>query len=253
MAVLKTSDGERAYPLDAPRVILGREDCAITVMDRKASRRHAQITHQGARFVITDIGSTNGTFVNGHRLQGARPLQTGDRVRIGDSELIFEGDEDIAHAPTQAIDEAMIEDRWPSPPQEPARSGWVVPGEDAQSSPPPSPGWDNQAGAARPPFPQGASAYPMLPSKKRSTALILEILPGLFGLLGFGWIYAGKTGTGIMILIGDILANLFFALLAALTLGISLIITVPVQLIVLGISAALLHSYTKDHPETFGD
>jgi hypothetical protein len=46
------------------------------------------------------------------------------------------------------------------------------------------------------------SPYPPRPLKDRSIAIILEILPGLFGILGIGWIYSGKTGTGLAWLIG---------------------------------------------------
>ncbi|SHM38832.1 FHA domain-containing protein [Actinacidiphila paucisporea] len=53
------------------------------------SRRHAAIDRSGDRAVITDLGSLNGTYVNGRRLAGAQILRHGDRLRIGPFELQF--------------------------------------------------------------------------------------------------------------------------------------------------------------------
>ncbi|HMS73526.1 MAG TPA: FHA domain-containing protein [Baekduia sp.] len=70
--------------------VLGRGDNAeIRLEDPYASSRHARISRQGGTFVIEDMGSTNGTYLNEEILLGAQPLRTGDRVRIGDSEFTF--------------------------------------------------------------------------------------------------------------------------------------------------------------------
>ena len=57
-----------------------------------ASRRHAVIERRGNQYVLTDVGSVNGTLLNGVRLPAHRPqtLKAGDRVRIGDVEMNFE-------------------------------------------------------------------------------------------------------------------------------------------------------------------
>jgi hypothetical protein len=52
------------------------------IPDRQVSRRHARIRLEGERYLIEDLGSKNGTFVNGHEVQGARPLQDGDEIQI---------------------------------------------------------------------------------------------------------------------------------------------------------------------------
>jgi TM2 domain-containing membrane protein YozV len=82
--------------------------------------------------------------------------------------------------------------------------------------------------------------------------MLLEIGPGLFGLLGFGWIYSGRTGTGIIVLVVNISINLFFLLLSALTFGLSIIIALPVQIIAIIISAVTLNGYTKQRTDLFG-
>jgi hypothetical protein len=62
---------------------IGREGCDITLGDPDVSRRHAEIQISNGDIVINDLGSTNGTFVNGERIDQPRPLRDGDEVRIG--------------------------------------------------------------------------------------------------------------------------------------------------------------------------
>jgi len=72
---------------------LGRGDGAqIRLEDPFASSRHARIYEQGNSVVVEDLHSTNGTYLNEELLQTPRPLHPGDRVRIGDSEFVFEVD-----------------------------------------------------------------------------------------------------------------------------------------------------------------
>jgi hypothetical protein len=71
--------------------VLGRGDEAeIRLEDPFASSNHARLLRQGSVMVIEDMGSTNGTFLNEELLTGPQPLHPGDRIRIGDSEFVFE-------------------------------------------------------------------------------------------------------------------------------------------------------------------
>jgi pSer/pThr/pTyr-binding forkhead associated (FHA) protein len=80
------------YDLDGD-IVLGRGDQAeIRLEDPFASARHAHVYEQGNIVVMEDLGSTNGTYLNEELLETARPLHPGDRVRIGDSEFVFEVD-----------------------------------------------------------------------------------------------------------------------------------------------------------------
>jgi hypothetical protein len=79
-----------AYDL-SEGALLGRGDQAdIRLEDGFASARHARLVPQGDVMVLEDLGSTNGTYLNGEPLRGAQPLHAGDRIRIGDSEFSFE-------------------------------------------------------------------------------------------------------------------------------------------------------------------
>jgi hypothetical protein len=71
-------------------LVVGRGDSAdVRLEDPFASSRHARIDRDGDVLVIEDLGSTNGTFLNGEPLTGPRPLHPGDRIRIGDNEFSY--------------------------------------------------------------------------------------------------------------------------------------------------------------------
>jgi hypothetical protein len=71
-------------------VVLGREDgCDVVLDETGVSRRHARLHHDGGRWVVTDLGSSNGTTVNGARAE-SRPLASGDRLGIGPCIVLFE-------------------------------------------------------------------------------------------------------------------------------------------------------------------
>jgi FHA domain len=79
-----------AYDL-SEGALLGRGDQAdIRLEDTFASSHHARLVPQGEVMVIEDLGSTNGTYLNGEPLRGPQPLHVGDSIRIGDSEFTFE-------------------------------------------------------------------------------------------------------------------------------------------------------------------
>ena len=79
------------------RVVIGRQaGCDVILSDPEVSRLHAEIetTPQGA--VIRDLGSLNGTFVNGEKIAAPQVLVPGSRITVGDTELVFE---QVAEAP----------------------------------------------------------------------------------------------------------------------------------------------------------
>jgi pSer/pThr/pTyr-binding forkhead associated (FHA) protein len=76
--------------VDKQRLVLGRSrDCDVTVQDPNVSRRHAELRQEGATYWIVDLDSTNGTEVNGRRVQRAK-LADGDVLTIGSTEVRFE-------------------------------------------------------------------------------------------------------------------------------------------------------------------
>jgi DNA-binding winged helix-turn-helix (wHTH) protein len=81
---LETDDGTR--PLTQGQNVIGRTDEADICVDRtEVSRCHAMITVQGTSAVIEDLGSKNGTYVNGRQIDGPTALNNGDEIWIGRS------------------------------------------------------------------------------------------------------------------------------------------------------------------------
>ena len=80
---------------------IGRsEDSEITLADAQASRHHAAISPEPGGFTIQDLNSSNGTFVNGKRLDAPRLLKDGDRLRLANTVLAFRWDSPpLAQAP----------------------------------------------------------------------------------------------------------------------------------------------------------
>jgi DNA-binding winged helix-turn-helix (wHTH) protein len=77
--------GGREVGLSQGENVLGRaEDAAVRINSSKASRRHARILVGEAGAVLEDMGSKNGTFLRGQRIEGPCPLADGDEVCVGD-------------------------------------------------------------------------------------------------------------------------------------------------------------------------
>jgi sigma-B regulation protein RsbU (phosphoserine phosphatase) len=82
------------HTLDGNAVSIGRaSDCSIPIKDRYLSRKHAEIIAVGASWVLKDLGSANGTYLNGSRVERDEALKPGDRIRLGDTEIVFEATE----------------------------------------------------------------------------------------------------------------------------------------------------------------
>jgi pSer/pThr/pTyr-binding forkhead associated (FHA) protein len=81
-----------AFMLEGDQLTIGRDATNdIVINDAEISRRHARLTFQGGKYVLEDLGSTNGTFVNGQRLAGPRVLKAGEVVSFGEQIiLVFE-------------------------------------------------------------------------------------------------------------------------------------------------------------------
>lgn len=78
------------YALDKETVLAGRHpDSDIFLDDITVSRRHAEFTRRGDGYVVRDVGSLNGTYLNRDRIDEEAPLGNGDEVQIGKFKLVF--------------------------------------------------------------------------------------------------------------------------------------------------------------------
>lgn len=92
VVVIHEDGAERTVPLTSESVTIGRlADCDVVLTDKGASRKHAQLKLRGDAWTITDLGSTNGTRLNGQTIQ-SRELADGDKITIGTTLLEFRRD-----------------------------------------------------------------------------------------------------------------------------------------------------------------
>lgn len=210
LVVQSGAAANQSFPLTRNRLVIGRapgNDIYIGG-DELISRRHAELRRQGQGWVVTDLGSRNGTRVNDVRISGSQMLQTGDSLRVGHTTLVLDDSAPLAV---------------PEPRSERVRSGGPMMAE-----------------------------VPATP-KDSGTALILEIIPGLLGFPGFGWIYAGNLARGLVTLIGYWLLVgleiLLGGLFSAVTLGLGTCIVLPLVLIInggfIGLSAHQLNRHVQ--------
>lgn len=90
-ATLTLPDGRRVV-LDRDKVTLGRlPECELAVADPNVSRRHAEVRRgTDSTWLVADLGSTNGTKVNGVKISGTRQLSDGDEITVGSTTVRFE-------------------------------------------------------------------------------------------------------------------------------------------------------------------
>jgi hypothetical protein len=83
--------------LDGKRVVVGPSgatlgrgrQCDVVLGDPNVSRQHAEIRPRGGSWVLTDLGSTNGSRLNGRRIDGSEVLREGDEIELGESVMTF--------------------------------------------------------------------------------------------------------------------------------------------------------------------
>ena len=92
LVVVTDGDGDgRVFEIDAAALTVGRGDPNdIPLEDEFASIQHARLEARKDGVWVEDIGSTNGTVVNGTRIDGPRKLAPGDVIRVGDTDFRFE-------------------------------------------------------------------------------------------------------------------------------------------------------------------
>lgn len=96
LEIVEGPEAGRQIPLDRSLDVGRSADVDLTLDDEQASRKHARIELSGDGAVVTDLGSSNGTFVNDQSVEGSRPIRPGDQVRVGLSVLQLRSADQIA-------------------------------------------------------------------------------------------------------------------------------------------------------------
>jgi pSer/pThr/pTyr-binding forkhead associated (FHA) protein len=109
--------GRELITLSGQRVTLGKADTNVVSLkhDETVSRLHAVLENLGFAWSIRDMGSRNGTYLNGERISAERVLRSGDEVRIGKSRLVFWEVKQAGEAP--ADEETVSAQRSELPPR----------------------------------------------------------------------------------------------------------------------------------------
>jgi pilus assembly protein CpaF len=172
----------KAFTLSKGEIVIGRDvNSDVVVNTAEVSRRHARLLFDAGVYIAEDLGSTNGTFVNGQRLNSPMPLRSGDVIMLGEAAtLVYEASQFDPNA-------TMISS---IPGQEPTPAS-VAP---RQVTPPPSPSYAGQVPAGPAAQPQASPYAPPVPERKRG---------------GLSWLWAGIGCVVVMLCIGVVGVLLF--------------------------------------------
>src|SRR5205085_11420704 len=90
LVVKRGTNAGSKFDLDSDVTKAGRHpDSDIFLDDVTVSRRHVEIVHESDGYVLKDVGSLNGTYLNRERIEAEAPLQNGDELQIGKFKLVF--------------------------------------------------------------------------------------------------------------------------------------------------------------------
>ena len=98
------------FTLGTDPVIIGREapSAKFVIADPAVSRRHAQISRQDDGYLIEDLNSTNGTFINAQRVVGAVPLTPGDLIELGTAVTLSYDTLDLDNVTMLALNQGKV-------------------------------------------------------------------------------------------------------------------------------------------------
>jgi pSer/pThr/pTyr-binding forkhead associated (FHA) protein len=103
LEIVEGEDAGRQTPLEGA-VEIGRDaSTGLALDDDQASRRHARVSAQGDHAMVEDLGSTNGTYLNGQPIEGRRTLRPGDRLRVGLTVFELRTAADVQRQPSAVI------------------------------------------------------------------------------------------------------------------------------------------------------
>ncbi len=127
------------FPLEGDQLTIGRDSTnGVAINDAEVSRKHARLMFQGGKYVLEDLGSTNGTFVNGQRLAGPIVLKSGDVISLGE-QIVLMYDAIAADAgATVAVPRRAVQQAAPPPPVYSSAPSAPPPAAASYGAPPPA-------------------------------------------------------------------------------------------------------------------
>ncbi|MGD0770658.1 MAG: ATP-binding protein [Tepidisphaeraceae bacterium] len=89
LLVLQGPDKGRRFELPDAPVLIGRDSRQLPITDNTVSRQHAELLPDDGNWILKDMGSSNGSYVNGIRVNNRLPLKLGDQIRVGRTLMVF--------------------------------------------------------------------------------------------------------------------------------------------------------------------
>jgi len=108
--VIQGPEKGRTFDLADGENVIGRQSRTVPLDDGTVSRRHSRLTAENGRWVLEDLGSANGTYLNGVRLTKPLPLKRGDQIRCGSTLLVFSGGRPLPLADLDIDEEGNLVD-----------------------------------------------------------------------------------------------------------------------------------------------
>jgi len=93
--VLRGPDKGQTYPLGDEPGVIGRSAEPVNLSDNAVSRRHAEVYLEDDQWMLADRGSSNGTYLNGVRIQAPSAIRHGDQIKVGGTLMVFSGDDSV--------------------------------------------------------------------------------------------------------------------------------------------------------------
>lgn len=95
LAIINGPDAGSVFRIEKPRVTIGRSGADITLNDTEASRVHAAVEIRDMTYLVEDLKSTNGTLMDGAKIEGLTELQNHSEFQVGESTLMLIVTEDV--------------------------------------------------------------------------------------------------------------------------------------------------------------
>lgn len=108
LLVLQGPDKGRTLRTQDEIVLIGRGSNQIPLTDQTISRRHAELRFVNDYWILKDLGSVNGTYVNGVRIDKPVRLKHGDQIRVGSTLLVYSGDESVRQFSGASIPKDLV-------------------------------------------------------------------------------------------------------------------------------------------------
>lgn len=97
--IVTTADGNtQTFDLEERNTLGRHPEQSVQVLDRVVSKQHAEVLYYEDRFWLRDLGSRNGTFINGHRIDDPRALSDGDQIGMGSTRITYRESDDPTHS-----------------------------------------------------------------------------------------------------------------------------------------------------------